>query len=89
LAIFRYAIECIRLDVGHVVRVLFKFTSRQMRSIDNSIERVMRCLKKIMTLGSHYDKYHIVLEWYQIQMRSIILYMNDTRYKIEHLSDEF
>jgi len=41
-----------------------------------------------MTLELHYKKYHIVLERYKIQMRSIILYMNDTRYKIEHPSDE-
>jgi len=33
LAVLGYAIECIRLDVGHVVRLLFKFTDRQMRSI--------------------------------------------------------
>jgi len=48
----------------------------------------MRFLKKIMTLGLHYEKYRIILEWYKIQMRSIILYMNGTRYKIEHPSDE-
>jgi len=34
LAVFRYAIECIRLNVGHVMKILFKFTSRRMRSID-------------------------------------------------------
>jgi len=34
LVVFRFAIECIRLNVGHVMRFLFKFTSRRMRNID-------------------------------------------------------
>jgi hypothetical protein len=33
LAIFKYAIEYIRLNVGHIMRLLFKFTNRLMRSI--------------------------------------------------------
>jgi len=41
-----------------------------------------------MTLGLHYEKYPMVLEWYMIQMRNILLYLNGTRYKIEHPSDE-
>jgi len=34
-------------------------------------------------------KQSVVFEWYVIHMRSILLYLNNTRYKIEHPSDAY
>jgi len=56
LAVLRYATECIRPDIADVVKLLCKFTSRWMRSIVMLLERVMRCLKKTMTLGLLYEE---------------------------------
>jgi len=36
-----------------------------------------------MTIELHYEKNPIALEWYKTHMRSIILYLNGTRYKWE------
>jgi len=75
LAVFRYVIECIRLDVGHVVRLLFKFTSKRMRNIDMLLKDSWGALRRLCV--------------YDYIMRSIILYLNGTRCKVKYLSDEY
>lgn len=60
----RYATDCTRPDIGYAVGLLCKFTSRPSMEHWQAIERVMRYLKKTMTLGLHYQRYPAVLEGY-------------------------
>ena len=60
----RYATDCTRPDIAYVVGLLCKFTSRPGKEHWNAIERVMRYLKKTITLGLHYQRHPAVLEGY-------------------------
>ncbi|KAK2429298.1 putative mitochondrial protein [Trifolium repens] len=60
----RYATDCTRPDNAYVVGLLCKFTSRPGKEHWNAIERVMRYLKKTITLGLHYQRHPAVLEGY-------------------------
>jgi len=52
----RYAIDCTRSDIAYVVGLLCKFTSRPIRESWNVIDRLVRYLKRTMTLGLHYQR---------------------------------
>jgi len=60
----RYTTDCTRPDIAYVVGLLCRFTSRPSKEHWHAIERVMRYLKRTMTLGLHYQKYLVVLEGY-------------------------
>ncbi|KAL0540287.1 hypothetical protein IC582_024521 [Cucumis melo] len=60
----RYVADCTRPDIAYAVRLLCRFTSIPSLEHWNTIERVMRYLKKTQNLGLHYNKFPVVLEGY-------------------------
>ncbi|KAL0559322.1 hypothetical protein IC582_003930 [Cucumis melo] len=60
----RYAVDCTRPDIAYAVRLLCRFTSRPSLEHWNTIERIIRYLKKTQNLGLHYNKFPAVLEGY-------------------------
>lgn len=60
----RYATDCTRPDIAYVVGLLCRFTSRPSMEHWHAIERVMRYLKRTMSLGLHYRRFPTILEGY-------------------------
>ena len=61
----RYAVDCTRPDMTYAIGLLCRFTNRRSLENWNTIERVMRYLKKTQNLGLHYKKFPALLEGYR------------------------
>ena len=60
----RYAIDCTRPDIGYVVGVLARFSSKPNFEHWNAMTQLMRYLKRTAHYGLLYQRYPIVVEGY-------------------------